>query len=342
MRFWLAIGGESVGPYTVEEIEGMLGQHHITRDTPALAEDAGEDGEWGPLSGLPEFRVPGPPPPNLRPPTRRPPPVAGLVRPPAISTAPGASARPIPVAQPSSATPIIIILVVIAVLAGVGGIVVHQHSQNRKREIAAAEAKAEEQRKAAEEAAKKAAELAANPALRLKGASREQIIAALKAEAGAEVVERPFTVDLSGTPTSDVHVAMVEGLRELEVLRLGGGKISDGGLAPLAGLNRLRELSIGMTATGDGGPMAEAPHTGDLEITDAGLEHLTDLKGLRKVRLRDCKITDAGLEILDRIQWLSELELVNTAVTEAGARHFAKENPEIAVTVRSPGFTLEP
>lgn len=339
MRYWLAIGGESSGPHTAEEISGMLRQNIIARDTPAMPED-GED--WTPLSSIPELSQ------LVTPTVKR---VAALERHTAFGgamtgparTGPASPTRPVTVAQPSSTGPVVIIFSVIAVLGLGGWFFVHQHSQKRGKEIAAAEAKAEEQRLVAEEAAREAAEREANPAMELEGATREVIIAALK-KAGMEVTEKPFTVNMSGTPTKDADIAMVGGLSDLEVLHLGSGEITDEGIAVLSGMDVLRELSVGRIVKPDAGE-EDAPVQlggGQMEVSDEALETLKKLKGLRKLHLWNCRISDGGFEALDDMQFLYDLELINTAITEAGARTFVEENPQVAVTVRSPGFLIKP
>ena len=337
MKFWLAIGGESMGPYPVEEIQEMLRQNHVTRDVPAMPEE-GED--WVPLSSIPEFA----PAPN--------PPIQALQRHSALGgaqtamvqpTTPGAT-RPMVVSPPSSVGPVAIIFIVIGVLAIGGGIFAYSHSQKRKAAIAEAEAQAEEYRQAVVAAEAEKAAREANPALALEGASREEVLAAL-VEAGAKISQAPFKVDLSSNPTSDVEVAMLKSLVDIEVLHLGSGEITDTGCRVLGGLSELRELSIGVVTGGDeeGGTTLPSFGASDmLNVTDAGLEELKDLKGLRKLYLTNCPISNAGFGILAEMRGLSEVELINTAVTETAARQFAEERPEIAVTVRSPAFVVEP
>lgn len=315
----------------------MLRQNQVTRDTPAMPED-GED--WGTVGGIPEIGPPpGPPIPSLQRHS-----ALGGTRTAVVQPTAAAATRPVVVSPPSSVGPVVIILVVIAVLAIGGGIFVYSHSQKRKAEIAEAEAQAEEYRQAVVAAEAERAAREANPALALEGAGREEVIAALVA-AGAKVSENPFKVDLSSTPTRDVEIAMLKSLTDLEVLYLGSGAITDAGLEVLGGFDELRELSIGAATggdeTNDAGVVGRRAGT-PLDVTDAGLEALKDLKGLRKLYITNCRITDAGFEFLDEMRGLSELELINTEVSEAAARRFAKDRPEIAVTVRSPGFVVEP
>jgi hypothetical protein len=57
------------------------------------------------------------------------------------------------------------------------------------------------------------------------------------------------------------------------------------------------------------------------QLTDAGLEHLKDMKSLEFLSLRNANCTDAGLENLKGLSNLQFLDLVNTDVTDAGLEH---------------------
>jgi len=82
-------------------------------------------------------------------------------------------------------------------------------------------------------------------------------------------------------------------------------KVNDGALVPLkALLGRL----VGVNARGT-------------DITDAGLVHLKDAKGLVRLHLEKTKITDAGLAHLKGLDNLEYLNIYSTAVTDAGLKH---------------------
>ena len=58
----------------------------------------------------------------------------------------------------------------------------------------------------------------------------------------------------------------------------------------------------------------------DTKITDADLEDLKGLKGLRNLNLTGTKITDAGLKELKELKGLQELNLSETKITDAGLK----------------------
>jgi len=59
----------------------------------------------------------------------------------------------------------------------------------------------------------------------------------------------------------------------------------------------------------------------DTKVTDAGLQHLRDLKSLTDLNLEDTKVTDAGLQHLRDLKSLTSLNLNYTKVTDAGLQH---------------------
>uniref|UniRef100_A0A7C4LLH5 non-specific serine/threonine protein kinase n=1 Tax=Schlesneria paludicola TaxID=360056 RepID=A0A7C4LLH5_9PLAN len=58
------------------------------------------------------------------------------------------------------------------------------------------------------------------------------------------------------------------------------------------------------------------------KVTDAGLAHFKDCKGLLQLRLEYTKVTDAGLAHFQDCKGLTHLILYNTRVTDAGLAHF--------------------
>ncbi len=61
-------------------------------------------------------------------------------------------------------------------------------------------------------------------------------------------------------------------------------------------------------------------------MTDSGLAHLSELAGLRDLRLAGTAVTDAGLRTLGRLQRLERLDLGGTSVTEEGLLVFGERD----------------
>jgi Leucine-rich repeat (LRR) protein len=59
------------------------------------------------------------------------------------------------------------------------------------------------------------------------------------------------------------------------------------------------------------------------QVDDAGLAHLGNAKGLKRLVLRTTSITDAGLEHLKDLQSLEWLDISENEVTDAGLKHLA-------------------
>ena len=67
-------------------------------------------------------------------------------------------------------------------------------------------------------------------------------------------------------------------------------------------------------------------------VTDAGMEHLKGLKGLRRLNLKGTQVTDRGLESLHGLTELRELDLSNTRVSDAGSRRLQQVLPNVEIT----------
>jgi predicted negative regulator of RcsB-dependent stress response len=61
----------------------------------------------------------------------------------------------------------------------------------------------------------------------------------------------------------------------------------------------------------------------DTDVTDAGLVHLSGLKGLKHLSLNKTQVTDAGLQHLSGLKELTYLCLDGRQMTESGLRHLA-------------------
>lgn len=62
----------------------------------------------------------------------------------------------------------------------------------------------------------------------------------------------------------------------------------------------------------------------ETRITDRGLEHLSEVKGIVGLRLNRTKITDQGLAALIKLAKLRHLEIEDTAITDAGLTHLGQ------------------
>ena len=171
---------------------------------------------------------------------------------------------------------------------------------------------------------------------------QHQAVAAIEAKGGEAVCQRTarpewlrkhlgsewfrHVVKATFDPAAtDEDLEHLNGLAQLEWLRLDRTQITDAGLKHLRGLTRLQKFGAARNADygrriGSPGGLAQL-QTLDLNgtaISDAGLECLKRLDRLRRLSLRGTKITDAGLKHLKGLPRLETLWLDNTKVTTAG------------------------
>lgn len=131
-------------------------------------------------------------------------------------------------------------------------------------------------------------------------------------------------LDLRTTLYSDSAFVHVEGLTELEWLRMSYSDYGDAALAHLEGLTELKELDLlGTRVTGSG--LSHLKRMKKLEtlylpyrVNDDGLAHLANLKNLRVLLLSNTQITDEGMVHLKGLFRLEHLEISETRVTDAG------------------------
>lgn len=156
-------------------------------------------------------------------------------------------------------------------------------------------------------------------------------------------------VAMERDPT-DADLALLENLRHVRFLYLGGGRITDDGLRHLRNLTSVRLLILwGNRISGEGlrhlREMKELRHL-DLgntrladdqlvglrnlraleridfhnnpQLTGPFLDHVADLPWLTSINVRGCGITDAGLSHLKSAKRVQSLMLDNTRVTDAG------------------------
>jgi hypothetical protein len=176
-------------------------------------------------------------------------------------------------------------------------------------------------------------------------------------KAGGEVVSEPtwlgkllrddslvrvIYVDLRHTEVTDADLAHLQGLSQLQDLRLSNTKITDAGLVHLQGLSQLQELGLDSTKITDAGlvhfqGLSQLQRLGldDTKITDAGLVHLQGLSQLQRLGLDDTKITDAGLVHLQGLSQLQLLWLVNTKVTAQGVKKLQQALPKCTIELHA-------
>ena len=103
-------------------------------------------------------------------------------------------------------------------------------------------------------------------------------------------------------PVGDAGVAWSKNFPNLTVLDLKRCNIAGAELADIAAMWQLRHLELDDNSG----------------ITDEGLAHLTQLRGLQELLLNGTSVTDAGMEHLRRLKQLKLLGLVGTAVSDQG------------------------
>lgn len=163
MNYWVAIDGETSGPYPAEQVVGMLQKGQITPDTQVMAEGGQE---WMPLSAVPNLQGAASTPPAPAPPAKPIPTLRGSTTMQVGGTRPatqqGGVGQPTAyVAPPTSTTPVVVIIAVILVVGGLAAFFVYQRNSKVRAEVAAA--KAIQEAEIAKAEAVKAAEEAKAP-----------------------------------------------------------------------------------------------------------------------------------------------------------------------------------
>ena len=77
-------------------------------------------------------------------------------------------------------------------------------------------------------------------------------------------------------------------------------------------------------------------------ITDAGLAHLEEMPGLRKLYIQHCQVSDAGLVHVKKLTKLKSLYFSGTNITDAGLEHLQEMgNLEMLVLLDTKRITGE-
>jgi WD40 repeat protein/anti-sigma factor RsiW len=124
---------------------------------------------------------------------------------------------------------------------------------------------------------------------------------------------------------TDVGLAQLPRLQQLQHLELNGGKITDAGLGHLGKLPRLETLMLlhgGPGLTDEGlahlrGMKLKTLSLVEVPVTGTGLKHLLDMRSLDSLNLESAKLTDAGYDLLGRMLQLRRLWLKKTPTTDA-------------------------
>ena len=145
-------------------------------------------------------------------------------------------------------------------------------------------------------------------------------------------------ISLFGDRVSDASLVRLEGLANLQVLRLCHTQVSDVGLARLRGFTILRLLDLECTPVSDAGlahleglANLKMLYLTDTKVSDAGLAHLKGLTNLQKIWLGHTRVSDAGLVHLNGLTNLQKIWLGHTRVSAAGAKKLQKALPKCHV-----------
>lgn len=130
---------------------------------------------------------------------------------------------------------------------------------------------------------------------------------------------RQFETPKAGAPKPpalDGELGVLEDLKSLLWLHLGGTDVTDRGLAHLAGLTSLTRLHLEKT-----------------QVSDAGLAHLDKLENLSYLNLYQTGVTDAGISHLEGLKKLKNLYLWQTKVTPAGIEKLQQALPDCEIDI---------
>jgi hypothetical protein len=113
------------------------------------------------------------------------------------------------------------------------------------------------------------------------------------------------------------------------------GVLTDKALRTLAAAGLLHALDCAENADGgrpDGPADVRSLDLNSAPLTDAGVEELWALTGLRRLDLSRTGVSDAGLKTLSAFKELRELDLRRTRTTDAGVKELRAALPKCAIT----------
>ena len=120
-------------------------------------------------------------------------------------------------------------------------------------------------------------------------------------------------LELASPLLDDAGILQQTGLGQVESLILDAPRVTDDGLKFLDGWKNLKELTL------------------RCELTDAGLPHVAQLGGLRKLTISNTWITDAGLNRLAALTNLRRLDITYTACTTEGVDRLQRALPDCEI-----------
>lgn len=172
---------------------------------------------------------------------------------------------------------------------------------------------------------------------------------------GDRVPDGPFRfkdIALINLPDPTAAVGGLRGLSHVEYhLGITGPSVTDATLKQLAALPgppTFPYLGIVNTQMTDAGlaHLTRLKGVGRLDvsgtrISDAGLVHLLEMPGLGFLELRDTNVTDAGVETLAAMKALTNLDLSRTWVTDDGRKKLQAALPKCLILWEPPTFGLK-
>ncbi len=136
---------------------------------------------------------------------------------------------------------------------------------------------------------------------------------------------------LRDLPITGAGLAALGELHQLALLKLNETGVGDAALKNLRGLKSLKRLELRQTRVGDAGleilgtlSNLEYLDLGACRVTDAGLANLTGLARLQTLELKlNSGVTDAALDQLKKLKGLKTLGLAQTGMTEEAIQKLA-------------------
>lgn len=151
-----------------------------------------------------------------------------------------------------------------------------------------------------------------------------------------------------GRPITDAGLARIIGLRDLNVLEMAETKVTDAGVKHVAGLKKLRGLSLDHTTITDASlkiaaqlPELAVLKIGSTAVTDAGLTHLPILKKLDILQLDNTNVSDAGMVHVAKLTSLRQLRFNGTRVGDASVTHIGNLKRLTSLTVVGSAITAK-